>query len=343
MIKKTSIFIIAFILILFAFGCDQNQYEKYSAEFIGPFDTYTKVIGYTASEDEFNDYANYIFEHLNEFHKLYTIYDTYDDLNNIKTINDNAGIQPVQVDQAIIDLLLFGKEMYDLTDGSVNIAMGSVLEIWHDYREAGTTVPPIDILVQAGIHTNIDNMIIDQENKTVYLTDPEMSLDVGAIAKGFATEIIAEEIQSQGFSSGIISVGGNVKIIGKPMIDEQEYWHVGIQDPDDYSGIYATIDLNDTSLVTSGDYERYYIIDGIRYSHIIDKQTLMPATYYRSVTIITDNSAMADVLSTALFTMSYDDGLTLISSLDDVECFWINADNTTKNTDGLDNLIQLSQ
>ena len=343
MVKKIALIMIIFIFILSVFGCNQNQYEKYSAEYIGPFDTYIKVIGYATSEAEFKVYADYIFERLNEFHKLYTIYDQYDNLNNIKTINDNAGIEPVKVDQEIIDLLIFGKDIYDLTDGSVNIAMGAVLEIWHDYRETGTTVPSMDILQQADMHINIDDVIIDQDNMTVYLADPEMSLDVGAIAKGFATEIIAEEIQSQGFISGIISVGGNVKIIGHPVISEQDYWRVGVQDPDDYSGIYATIDLNDTSLVTSGDYERYYIVDGTRYAHIIDKETLMPAIYYRSVTIITENSAIADALSTAVFTMSYENGLKLINSIEDTECFWIYPDNTTKRTDGLDNLIQLSQ
>ena len=343
MIKKISFLIIAFIIISSTFGCDRNQYDKYSAEFIGPFDTYIKVIGYATSEAEFEGYADYIFERLNEFHKLYTIYDRYDNLNNIKTINDNAGLNPVKVDQEIIDLLIFSKEMYELTDGSVNIAMGSVLEIWHDYRETGTSVPSMDILTEAGMHIDIDKMIIDQENMTVYLTDPKMSLDVGAIAKGFATEIIAEELQTQGFASGIISVGGNVKIIGQPVLDEQDYWHVGIQDPDDYSDIFATIDLNDTSLVTSGDYERYYTVDGIRYSHIIDKRTLMPATTYRSVTVITKNSAIADALSTAVFTMSYEDGLKLINSIDATECFWIYPDSSTKMTDGLSNLIQLSK
>ena len=343
MVRKIALFIIACIFILSVFGCDKNQYDKYSAEFIGPFDTYIKVIGYATSEAEFKGHADYIFERLNEFHKLYTIYDQYDNLNNIKTINNNAGIEPVKVDQEIIDLLIFGKDIYDLTDGSVNIAMGAVLEIWHDYRETGTTVPSMDILQQADMHINIDDVIIDQDNMTVYLADPEMSLDVGAIAKGFATEIIAEEIQSQGFTSGIISVGGNVKIIGQPMNNGQDYWHVGIQDPDDYSEIFATIDLNNTSLVTSGDYERYYIVDGIRYSHIIDKKTLMPAVYYRSVTIITENSALADVLSTAVFSMSYEEGLQLINSIEDTECFWIYPDSTTKMTENLDDLIKLIQ
>lgn len=343
MIKKIALIMIIFIFILSTFGCGEDRYQKYSAEFIGPFDTYIKVIGYATSEEEFKGYADYIFERLSEFHKLYTIYDQFDNLNNIKTINDNAGINPVKVDKEIIDLLIFSKEMYELTDGSINIAMGSVLKIWHDYREEATTVPSIDLLTEANLHTNIDNMIIDKENMTVYLTDPEMSLDVGAIAKGFATEIIAGEVMNQGFSSGIISVGGNVKIIGQPMIEDQDYWHIGVQDPDDYSGVYATVDLNNTSLVTSGDYERYYVVNGIRYSHIIDKKTLMPATYYRSVTIVTENSALADALSTAIFTMTYEDGLNLINSIEDTECFWIFLDNTTKITNGIENLIRLTQ
>lgn len=333
-----------FFCILFLFSLSScgltGGYDKYQADFTGAFDTYTQIIGYAKNEKTFKEQANLIYDELNSYHELYTIYDDYDGINNIKTINDNAGIAAVTVDQKIIDLLQYGKEMYTLTEGSVNIAMGAVLSIWHDYREAGTSVPPMSLLQEAARHTDINDLIIDDENNTVYLSDPDMSLDVGAIAKGFATERVAEDAVNAGFTSGILSVGGNIKIIGSPADSSKATWGIGIQDPDNTNAVFDTVYTNNKSLVTSGDYERYYIVDGVKYCHIIDATTLMPATRYRSVTILTSDSALADALSTALFILPYDQGLQLIQSVGNVDCYWIFADGTVKYTDGFSGIIR---
>ena len=164
--------------------------EKYEASFFDVFDTQTQIIGYASSKEQFSEQMSLIKDKFQYYNDLYDIYHDYEGMNNIKTINDNAGIQPVKVDEEIIELLKLGITMDEKTDGNMNIAMGSVLSIWHDYREAGSEdpdsaeLPPMDELERAAEHTDIHNIVIDEEASTVYLTDPDMSLDVGSIGKG---------------------------------------------------------------------------------------------------------------------------------------------------------------
>ena len=152
------------------------------------------------------------------------------------------------------------------------------------------------------------------ENNTVRISDPLASIDVGALGKGYATEMAAQKAETLGCESYVLNVGGNIRIIGtKP---DGSGWNPGIRDPQDPDGSFAvSLDLSDTACVTSGTYERYYMVDGEKYHHIIDKDTLYPADYFESLTVVTKDSGLADALSTALFCMSYEDGLALAEKL----------------------------
>lgn len=343
--KKLFTLLLTFILIINITGCNKS-YERYQADFTGAFDTYTQIIGYAQNKKEFDGYAQFIYDELNRYHQLFTIYDSYDGMSNIKTINENAGIAPVKVDKEIIDMIEYSINAYNLTDGKVNIAMGSVLKIWHDYREQGINdpskaqAPPMALLKEAQKHTDISDIVIDKENSTVYLKDAKMSLDVGAIAKGYTVELVANKVKEKGFISGIINVGGNIKAIGKPMQDDLNTWNIGLQDPNNETGIIDSVYINDISLVTSGDYQRYYMVGDKKYAHIIDPETLMPANNLKAVTIIAKDSALADVLSTALFILPYEDGLKLISSIGNADAYWIFTNGEIKTTEGIKELLK---
>ena len=308
----------------------QRQPEKYKASFLILFNTVTEVMAVTDTEEEFMEFAEFIRDTLNEYHQLYDKYNLYEDVNNIKTINDSAGIAPVKVDQKIIDMLLFSKEMYEMTDGKVNIALGSVLEIWHDYRNEGiddplnAKLPPMEELVAANAYTDINMVIIDEDNSTVYLPDEHMSLDVGAIAKGYATEMVVKEAVNKGYNNFLLSVGGNTRAMGLKG-EKDDLWNVGIQNPDKSSHIPTiyTLSITDMSLVASGNYERYYTVDGKIYHHIIDPNTLMPADYFTAVSILTQDSGIADALSTAIYNLPYEEGLKLIEEFEGTEALWI--------------------
>lgn len=314
-------------------GCSRESEKdkegtRYTAQFLELFNTATQIVGYYEEKERFSDFSNLIYDSLKEYHQLYDIYHTYEGMNNLKTINDNAGIMPVKVDKKIIDLLLFSKEAYQMTNGKMNIALGSVLKIWHQYRTEGiddpinAKLPPMELLEEKMNHTDIENLIINVEESTVFLADPDMSLDVGSIAKGYATEKVCQLAIEEGYESGLVSVGGNVRAIGfKDRVEEP--WNVGIQDPKEADSYIRIVDLVNQSLVTSGVYQRYYTVDNKQYHHIIDIDTLMPSDYFTAVTILCEDSGMADVLSTALFNMPYEEGYEFIKNFKNTEALWI--------------------
>lgn len=313
-----------------------KEQTRYTATFLDVFDTKTDIIGYGTSQAAFTEQIEQLKEKLVYYNELYDIYHDYEGINNIKTINDNAGIAPVRVDPEIIRLLLFCKKIYADTNGQVNIAMGSVLSIWHDYREAGNEnpadakLPPAEDLRVAAEHTDITKIIIDEEASTVYLSDPEMSLDVGSVGKGYAVQRVAEYAKEIGMEHVLLSVGGNVCAVGERL--DGTKWRLGIQNPDlDSEEAYVRkVDVADASVVTSGNYQRYYIVDGERYCHIIDPDTQMPADYFLSVSIIAKDSGVADALSTSVYNMPYEEGLAFVNALDGVEAMWIMEDKSMR-------------
>ena len=314
--------------------------QRFHAEFLNLFDTVTQIVGYAENKEEFSQIATDIHDELETYHKLYDIYNDYEGISNIKTINDNAGKSPVKVDQKIIDMLKVAKEADEKTNGKINVAMGSVLSIWHDYRTRGiddpdtAEVPPMDALKAAALHTDSSNLIIDEEASTVYLADPDMRLDVGSIAKGYATERVAEFLEAKGIDHILLSVGGNIRAVGRRA--DGKPWKLDIQNPDLDSEKTAidTLDLDGLSLVSSGDYERYYIVDGVKYHHIIDPDTLMPAAYFRAVSIVCRDSGWADALTTAIFNLPYEKGLALIEGLEGVEAMWVMPDESIRTSSG---------
>ena len=286
-------------------------------------------------------------EVLSYYHKLFDIYFEHDGMNNLCTINKNAGKNPVKVDEEMIVFLEYCKELYTITGGKTNVMLGSVLELWHDAREDALDdfgylnpddLPSMSELEKANEHTSIDLLVIDKEASTVYITDRKAALDVGAIAKGYTVDILAEKIKAEGAESVALNIGGNIRTIGLKPRGEQ--WVVGITNPDKSSeqSLYCKVEIGSTSMVTSGDYERYFYAGETKYHHIIDPETLVPAAYFSSVTIITENSGLADALSTALFCMSYDDGLALVNSIGGVEVVWIDLSYNVKTTPGIKTL-----
>ncbi len=331
-VLKMAVYLCLLALCIGVTGCEaKDRREKFTTYYFDYFDTVATIVGYANSQEEFDETCAVIEQQMKEFHQLYHIYNRYENMNNMKSLNDvtDGAHQELKVDERIIDLLLYGKEIYELTEGQTNIAMGSVLSIWHDYRTDGENdpaeakLPPMEELQTAAQHTDINQMIIDQEAQTVYLADPVMKLDVGGLAKGYAVEQIALYLEEQGIDGYVLNVGGNVRTIGtRP---EGEKWTVGIENPglpNSEEEFIAYLKLSGESVVTSGAYQRYYIVDGKPYHHVIDPDTLMPGEEFLSVSIICNDSGLGDALSTALFSMSFEEGKALIESIEDVEAMW---------------------
>ena len=331
-----------FLICLMLAGCATPtlpQQKKYTATFLDVFDTVTTIVGFAESKEAFEETTRAIHDQLRTFHQLFDIYNTYDGINNLKVVNDAAGGAPVQVDAAVMALLKDCKTYYDLTAGKVNVAMGSVLRLWHEAREDAMDdplhayLPEQDALQEAVLHTDLSKVVLDETASTVQITDPMLRLDVGAVAKGWAVQRVAENAPS----GLLISVGGNVCPTGAK--DENGTpWVVGITNPD--GGDYLhTIATAEHCVVTSGDYQRYFVVDGQMYHHIIDPETLYPGMLWRSVTIVCADSGLADALSTALFLLDHQQGLALLEKCQ-AEAFWIDRENNRYYSPGFQDLIR---
>ena len=334
---------LALSLALLLSGCTLPEKKlpkkQYQATFLTLFDTVTFISGLAESEEAFQLEAQQVHDQLFIYHQLFDIYNDYDGINNLKTVNDNAGVSPVAVDEIIIRFLTDCKAYYELTDHTVNVAMGSVLALWHAARTEGindpsnAALPDRQALEEASLHTGWDDVIIDPEKSTVYLADPQLRLDVGAVAKGWSAQQVAQSAP-RGL---LISVGGNVCATG-PKDDSGKAWVVGITDPD--GGDYLhTLFVTDLAIVTSGDYQRYYVVDGKAYHHIIDPETLMPADRWRSVTIACRDSGLADALSTALFLLPMEAGQELLEKCE-AEAMWLDAQGNRYYSPGFRALIR---
>ena len=325
-----------------------DSYKLYSqTTFTVGFDTSFQLIGETASQVEFESFFEMMVSEGQYFNKLFDRYNDYPEINNIKTINDFAGISPVVVDKPIIDLILLAKLWSEKTEFAFDITIGAISDIWHEYREAGKIAnnqgntypaPTLKELQEARNYIGFKYVEINEVDSTVYLTNSKVKLDVGAIAKGYAVEKIAETLFEAGLTSGVLNGGGNIKILGPKR--NGDTWGFEVDNPNKplYSNTTDKLDIIKTtlpiSLVTSGDYQRYYIDDnGTRQHHIIDPITLFPNQDKRAVVIMHQDSGVSDILSTSLFIKDIKWGLNFINSFNQenpetpIYVIWVTTEN----------------
>ena len=319
---------------------EEAAYQKFSRTNLSVFDTVITLTGFSQSQEDFDRAADGTFALLSEYDRIFDGYNAYDGLNNLYYVNRHAAEAPVEIPVALFDLIAWCKEKWEAGLKQTNIAMGAVLSIWHEYRAAGTANPdqaklPSEAELRAASgHTDFDSVLLDAQKHTVYFADPAVTLDIGAVAKGYAADRAAEYLY-QVMPSFLLSLGGNVYAGNAPK-DGRQNWAVGVQNPDITQNTTLDIlDVHDKTVVTSGDYWRYYTVDGQRYHHIIDPETLMPSRKMVSVTILCQDSCLADFLSTALFVLSYEEGRAVADRLTGVEVMWILPDGTVEATDGM--------
>lgn len=336
-----------FVLICSCSACSALKPEKqrFTASFLDLFDTASTIIAYDDSQESFDKHYEQFYNRLQKYDRLFDIYHSYEGINNLYAVNRDAGRAPVKVESAVIDLLEYGREVYSLSKGKTNICFGSVLALWHTQRELAkdntARLPDENELKKASEHTDINNLVIDREASTIFFKDPKMRLDVGAIAKGFAVKEITEWASQNLWSSAAISIGGNVSTIGYKNDDGKTPWTIGIENPDLTADDYLLkVNINDMCVVTSGDYQRYYEVDGKKYCHIINPETLMPSEYMLAVSVICSDSARGDALSTTLFNMSIEDGKQLVESMDGVEAVWSDSQYRQTMSSGFEKYIK---
>lgn len=340
--RKIPCIFLAGLLVCVAVGCTPLSFstaQKQEASFTDLFDTSSTVTVYGVGEADFAGQIAALKEELTAYHQLCDIYHPYDGVTNLYDLN-RAGGKALVLDDRLLDVLEYGQKAYDETLGRVNICMGAVLSLWHTCREnAGehpetAALPDQAALDEAMAHTDIRALVIDREAHTARLTDKSVTVDVGAIAKGYAVERAARFAREElGWTSAVLNIGGNIRVIGQK---GDGGFRIGVQNPDTASAkaYIAKVTVSDRSVVTSGDYQRFFTVDGVRYAHIIDPATGYPAAYCKAVTVICADSGRADMLSTALFATPLEDALAWADSLDGVEAIFVAQDGREWRTAG---------
>ena len=312
-------------------GCTKTKEQKEYSTNLFYMDTYILVKIYSGDSQKANKALADVEEIYKKYHMLTDRYNEYPNINNIYYINNNdSQDSEINIEKELYELIKYGIDFYDESNGLLNINMGNVIDIWKQYRENGNGVPTFDELNNSG-SININDIILLENNKVV---NNHPNIDLGAISKGYTTEIVGNYLESIGIDKYLINAGGNVKVGNH--YDNKKY-KIGVENPNDTSQIYTTIVGNNISVVTSGSYQRFYEYNGKRYNHIINPETLYPGEYVKSVTIICPNSALADSLSTTLFLMDINEGLEYIKNYSSCGAIWYTNDDQIVKSEGISN------
>ena len=360
--KKFGKMGLIFLISVLIFSCFNNKEKVYTETVDGLFDTVHVISGYDKSEQEFKKKVKFYQEEMEKLHKLYTSYEDFQGINNISTINENAGIKPVKVDRNIIDLLKDTLERNKEISDKVNIAAGNVIDLWDKAKTEGK-LPEQSELEKMQKCAKTENIVIDEQNSTVFIKEKCTKLNLGAVAKGYAVEQVTKKMEKAGMTSFIISAGGNVKVVGKRKIPKKEseitdlksckdQFCIGIALPlyndnkIDKSNPYnngkndylAKIATENMSRVTTGNYQRYFVMDNKVYGHVINLETLKPEDSFASVSVITEDSGLADFMSTTLFLLSYEEGKALIEKMgkkEKIDVIWAMKNGDVMSSEGL--------
>jgi thiamine biosynthesis lipoprotein len=258
--------------------------------------------------------------------------------SDVCRINDMAGVKPVRVDTDVFAMLELARSYHDRTGGAFDVTIGPVMDLW-GFGGKHPHVPGAGNIKASLALMDNARLILNREARTAFLAKAGMSVDLGAVAKGYATEKAVQVLKSKGIEKALIDAGGNIRVLGKNAGNDS--WRVGIKNPWKSGDILAVLSLEDAAAVTSGDYYRYFESGGKRYHHILNPGTGYPATENTSVTVVARDAGIADILSTALFVLKPEKVLEIARNLEGVEVFLVTADRRILYTPGLQNRIEL--
>ncbi len=254
---------------------------------------------------------------MQEMHRVDALMSTYKPTSQVSIVNAEAARHPVRVDADLFGLLQTALEYSRLTEGAFDITYASVGYLY-DFRRA--IKPSDEAIAQALPAVDYRHVVLDPAASTVRFTQPGVRIDLGGIAKGWAVDRGIEILRATGVQHAMVTAGGDTRIIGdrfgKP-------WMVGIRDPRDEHKVVVRIPLEDAALSTSGDYERFFEAEGVRYHHILEPSTGKPARGVRSVTVIGASATRTDGLSKTIFVLGIERGMRILDGLGDVDAIAI--------------------
>ena len=235
----------------------------------------------------------------NEFSAVEKACNRFDAESELSKLNESAASEPFKCSDLLWEVLVESKRFYELTGGSFDVTVTPLMELWGFYRKRNS-LPSADEISEAKKHVGLDKVFFDTVKHTVKFPDSGIKIDLGGIAKGYAVDCAASAAIEKGINCGTINLGGNVRCLQKPPPGKTKYT-VGIRDPFNKDNINGAIHVIDSSIATSGNYEKYVTINGVKYTHIMDPETASPVQGMVAVTVITPKGVDSDGLSTSVF------------------------------------------
>lgn len=251
----------------------------------------------------------------------------------ISLVNKNAGIQAVRVDSEVYELVERAIKISQLTEGAFDISYASMDKIWK-FDGSMTVMPTEEAIKKSVAKIGFKNIIMNKEDQSIFLKLPGMKLGLGGIGQGYIADKVKAFLVANGCSSGIVNVSGDINAWGKQI--NQKPWTVGIINPMNKNKVFATFPLENSSVETSGNYEKYVIFNGIRYSHIIDPRTGYPTQGVVSVSVFAKQTEIADALATGIFVLGVEVGLDLVNQLKGIECIIVDDKGKIHASKGID-------
>ncbi len=316
-------------------GCDEQNCSAEKSTFA--FNTLISAKIYGGDREKLEQALNESFTLLEKVEQTAS---AENESSELYRLNSSAYNNAVAVSDMLYELIETGLKWAEATDGALDITVGKLIDLWGIGTE-NPRIPSADEINAVAAENGWQKVILDSENKTVMFTDKNIKLNLGAIAKGHAGNLLRDSLIQNGVTEGTLNLGGNIVTIG--LKNGTEKWKIGVADPNSPdTGISAKLSVGQTAVVTSGDYERYFEQGGKRYCHIFDSKTGFPAdSGLRSVTVICEDSFTADCLSTACFVLGKDKAEKLIESLENVSAVFIDTSGKVTHTPLYDNGIEI--
>ncbi len=261
-----------------------------------------------------------------EIRRIEQLFTTYNDDSQTNIINKNAGIKAVSVDKEVFDLIERSIGISRITQGAFDISYGSIDKSLWNFDKTMTSLPSAEEAKKMVYLINYNNIILDKTNYTVFLKEKGMRIGFGGIGKGYAAEMAKKLLIQNKVTSGIINASGDLTTWG--FQPNGKPWTIGIANPDLPAAAFSYIEISNKAIATSGNYEKFIMIDGKKYSHTIDPKTGLPISGIKSVTVISSNAEFADAMATPIAIMGIKAGLYLINQIPDLYCIIIDDNNT---------------
>jgi len=266
---------------------------------------------------------------IDETRRIERLISEWDSTSQTTAINRNAGIKPVKVDKELFDLIGRSIKVSKLTDGAFDISFAPLMKIWK-LDGSMKELPSPEKIEEARTKVGYDKIVLDPANQTVFLKEKGMKLGFGGIGQGYVGNRCKQRMREMGIDAGLINVSGDIVTWGQQ--PDGSNWRIGIADPKKKDEVISWLSVSNISVVTSGGYEKFAMINGRKYGHILDPRTGYPSQGVGSVTIVSPDIELSDALATGVFVLGVEKGLNLINQLRGVECLIVDDENKLHNS-----------